>query len=111
MSEYKPDKWIIIKITAIEDNSVHYRVFATWYGGYGGSDSWKLNSGITEAIMENNFYIFYGESGSKYFCHKDSYGLSAYGKSVLSNLIEDSKSYITIELLEQQCDWLSMKYD
>jgi len=43
MSDYYPDRWVVVKIG--EENL--YKVFACWYGGYARGDSWKLNSGIT----------------------------------------------------------------
>ncbi len=47
MSDYTPDKWLMVKLTN-KNNEFHYRIFACWYGGYLGSDSWKLNSGVTK---------------------------------------------------------------
>jgi hypothetical protein len=57
MSYHNPDKWVIIKITGKDP---HYRVFCSWYGGYGGSDSWRMNSGITKLIEEDDYYLFIG---------------------------------------------------
>jgi hypothetical protein len=39
MSEYTPDKWVVIKINSDKYPSIH-KVFACWYGGWAGSDSW-----------------------------------------------------------------------
>lgn len=88
MSEYNPDKWMIVKITN-DKNESHYRVFACWYGGYAGSDSWKLNSGIVKATENSDYYFFEGSSGSTYICRKGTYGASSYGFGVLSRLIEE----------------------
>ena len=52
--EYCPDRWLVVKITTKETGKVHYRVFATWHGGYLGSDSWKLNSDIIVATEYEN---------------------------------------------------------
>ena len=41
MNEYTPDKWVVIKLTN-KHNAMHYRVFACWYGGFAGSDSWQI---------------------------------------------------------------------
>ena len=41
MSDYSPEKWLVVKISVENNPSVH-KVFACWYGGYLGSDSWKL---------------------------------------------------------------------
>jgi hypothetical protein len=111
MSEYCPDKWVVVKISGAESNPV-YKVFACWYGGYLGSDSWKLNSGITMATLEGNIYSFEGSSGSVYECHKDSYGTNGYGQGVLSNLIAHAgQNNIIIEVLPEKTNWLEINYE
>ena len=49
MSDYSPDRWVVVKIVTAKERL--YKVFASWSGGYGGSDSWKMNSGITRASL------------------------------------------------------------
>ena len=111
MSEYCPDKWVVVKISGAESNPV-YKVFACWYGGYLGSDSWKLNSGITKATFEGNIYSFEGSSGSVYDCYKDSYGTNGYGQGVLSNLIAHAgQNNIIIEVLPEKTNWLEINYE
>lgn len=110
MSDYTPDKWVVVKITGKNTPPVH-KVFACWYGGYLGSDSWKLNSGITKATLEGNVYYFEGSSGSVYECHKDIYGTNFYGGSVLSGLIEKvEKSGGMMEILAKETNWLEIDY-
>jgi hypothetical protein len=110
MNTYSPDKWQIVKLT--HDGAVHYRVFGVWYGGYTQGDSWKLNSGIVKAALKDEFYHFEGSSGSIYVCHKNTYGTSSYGFSVLSNLIEDSAKLDTdIEVLPEETNFLELKYE
>ena len=104
MTDYTPDKWIVVKLTNKQDK-IHYRVFACWYGGFAGSDSWKLNSGITKVNSVDDFYEFSGSSGSLYRCHKNSYGTSGYGHSVLTNLIENAVE-LTIDVMPQDTDFL-----
>jgi hypothetical protein len=79
MNYYQPDKWMLIKITGTDP---HYRVFGSWYGGYVGADEWRMNSGITQLIEEDDHYLFIGSSGSTYACHKDMYGANVYGMGV-----------------------------
>ena len=111
MSEYRPDKWVVVKITG-KDYAPVYKVFASWYGGWAGSDSWKLNSGITKATLEGNVYSFEGSSGSVYECHKDVYGTNMYGGSVLSGLIEKvEKSGGMVEILSENTNWLEINYE
>jgi len=111
MSEYRPDKWLVVKITGKDTPPVH-KVFACWYGGYLGSDSWKLNSGITKATLEGNIYSFEGSSGSVYECHKDSYGTNGYGADVLSNMIARAViNGVTIELMPENTNWMEINYE
>lgn len=110
-TNYTPDRWVVVKITPNDRTTKpHYRVFATWYGGWGGSDSWKINSGIVKAEkVEEGGWRFWGSSGSVYHCHPNGWGTSGYGEGVLQNLIKNSK-LTTIEKLENQ-DWLEVDYD
>lgn len=109
MSDYTPDRWLVLRIQATE---VLYKVFATWSGGYGGSDSWKLNSGIVRATPVKDSWEFDGSSGSVYRCYKDSYGTNGYGGAVLSNLISQAlEQGIQIEILESDTDWAQLQYD
>jgi len=111
MSDYRPDKWVVVKITAPDSTPIH-KVFACWYGGWAGSDSWKLNSGITKATLEGNVYSFEGSSGSVYECHKDIYGTNGYGWGVLQGVIEKAaKSDIIIEILPEETNWVEINYE
>jgi hypothetical protein len=110
MSDYTPDRWVVIKIPT--DSKPLYKVFACWYGGYGGSDSWKINSGITKVTENNNYYQFEGYSGSIYHCYKDSYGTNFYGGSVLNGFIEESQRQgITLEIMPENTNWMEINYD
>ena len=111
MSEYAPDKWLVVKITGNDMPPIH-KVFACWYGGYLGSDSWKLNSGIIRAYEDGQCFMFDGSSGSTYICHKAQYGTNAYGGGVLENMIKNAKmNGIHIELLEEETNWLGIDYE
>jgi hypothetical protein len=100
MSEYQPDKFVVLKITF--DKSVIYKVFGSWYGGFAGRDSWQMNSGIKYVVEWEEFFEFYGYSGSCYTCYKSQYGTSVYSHSVLTQLIENSaQKSITIEVLPE----------
>jgi hypothetical protein len=108
---YTPDRWKIIKITPVDTTiPPHYRVFACWYGGFTGSDSWRMNSGIMKATKEDSNYLFEGSSGSVYVCNENTYGISGYGQNVLNNLITNSRE-ITIEVLDENTDWLNLVYN
>lgn len=101
MTTYNPDKWMLVKMNDAKKDKFHHRVFATWSGGYTTGDSWKLNSGITTITEDGDYYLFAGSSGSVYRCHKEMYGSNGYGWGVINSLIEDSKEYVTIEILEE----------
>ena len=75
---YTPDSWIVMKITLFnEGDDVIYKVLGGWTGGYLDGDSWRINSGITRVDNDDNYYYFYGHTGSCYKCHKQQEGLRA----------------------------------
>ena len=103
MSEYKPDRWVVLKIT--DNDKVGYKVMGGWYGGYLDSDSWRINSGISKVELDGDTYKFYGYSGSIYLCHKDFYGTTMLMSSVLpdSNNVEILPDSDFTTLLENLC--------
>ena len=107
MSEYRPDKWVMVKIG--EGNL--YKIFACWYGGYAGSDSWKLNSGVTRVSKEGYVYSFEGSSGSVYECHENCYGTNMYGGGILMNMRETAKENgFSIEILDEDTNFMELNY-
>jgi len=110
MNDYTPDRWTVIRIQAPAE--VIYKVFAAWSGGYGGSDSWKLNSGITRGTFMDPYWEFDGSSGSVYRCHKNAYGTNGYGGAVLSNLIDKALDQgIQIDVLSGETNWGQIEYE
>ena len=108
--EYIPDKWLVVKISSDKAPSI-YKVFACWYGGYLGSDSWKLNSGITKVTETHEYLFFDGSSGSTYACRKGMYGYSGYGPDVLNNLIESAaEKGVTIKVLPEETNFMELQY-
>jgi len=90
MSDYTPDRWVVLEITSPKETI--RKVFAGWYGGYLGSDSWKLNSGITAVrIDDQGHYEFDGYSGSTYHCHANTNGMSGYMHSVLTSWLNQAE--------------------
>jgi hypothetical protein len=83
MSTYTPDTWQVVKFQ--RGSEVNYKVFAGWYGGYGGSDSWKLSSGIVGVKQCKDRYEFTNHSGSLYVCYMARNKLSGYQHSVLNH--------------------------
>lgn len=94
--KYIPDRWVIIKIPQA-DGTVWKKVAASWYGGYVGTDWWKISSNI-EWIDESqeDRYIFHNLSGSEYHCKKSLYGMGV----LLANVLHQYGQYQTIEIDE-----------
>lgn len=94
-----PDRWVILKIVSEEFGTV-YKLFMGNYGGWCGSDTWNLNSGINKIVETEHSYEVHGYSGSTYTCFKNSKGMSGYMMSVLASFTEklgDSISLVSIE--------------
>lgn len=107
MSEYHPDRWVVISVQP-KDQPKWYRVFATWWGGFATGDSWQLNSGIVQCYAEGNKYVFQGESGSLYYCGNQGYGTSGFTSSVLNTIIDHGVVQgCHVEILDENTDWLS----
>ena len=111
MSEYTPDRWCVIRIPGAKETV--YKVFASWSGSYTGGDSWKLNSGITQARLVEGVWEFEGSSGSVYRCRQGSYGANAYGAGVLDDMIRRTHegTGIDIEILDEHTNWAGLDYD
>lgn len=56
MSEYSPDRWVIVKFK--KEDKTWYKVLGSWAGGYLDGDSWRMSSGL-ERIEEEGNYVFY----------------------------------------------------
>ena len=85
MSAYTPDLWVIVEIDSPEHGKIR-KVLGSWYGGFGGSDEWRMNSGIEKVIDQGDYYDIVGYSGSIYKCYKNRVGWSAYTNRVYNNL-------------------------
>jgi len=95
-----PQRWVVLKLP-----NKHYKVFATWGGGYLSGDSWRLNSGISKVEQDKDFYYFYGFSGSCYRCHKKGYGTAtSYGLNVLNQLTKRK----SVRLMKDRKDWTKL---
>jgi hypothetical protein len=101
MTEYSPNKWVIVKITG---DDPHYRVLGAWHGSYLSADSWRMNSGITRVDDADDHWFFYGSSGSVYRCHKDTYGLTG----MTAGVIERCGSRVS--LMDERTNWHKMDW-
>jgi len=85
---YTPDLWAIIEFTSDEHVKTR-KILGSWYGGYTGSDSWRLSSGNEgEPTYEGGIYRFPQHSGSVYVCYDNVYGMSGYTQAVYSNFLD-----------------------
>jgi hypothetical protein len=101
---YLPDNWVVLKIT--KPDMTYYRVLGGWSGSYLTGDSWRLNSGIVKVTEDENYYNFFGSSGSCYQCHKDCYGLRANNAHAY-NIFKDRYGDL-LELMPEDTDFLNL---
>lgn len=100
MSVYIPDCWVLIEIKSEEYGTIR-KILAGWYGGYAGTDSWKLSSGNLQEYVEDDFIVFPQESGSIYRCHKNSQRMSVYLNTIFNNFKNTAKDVgATIEIIK-----------
>jgi len=93
-----PDNWVVVKV-----GEEIYKVLAGWSGGYLTSDSWKLNSGISEVKDDGNHWLFIGNSGSVYQCHKEGYTVKMNIGAKVKQLKE-----LGCELMPEETDWMKL---
>lgn len=102
MSVYVPDVWVIVKITFADEAPI-YKILAGWYGGFAGSNSWKLSSGITSIEADPDFpeqTHYHQSSGSTYITHIGTYGFSFLTSSMFSSWVKDGlENNFTIEAM------------
>jgi hypothetical protein len=108
MSNYTPDVWVVLEFDAPELEVPTRKVFGGWYGGYIGSDSWRLNSGITQVRRNGDWFEFDGYSGSTYRCHNNNYHMSGLMHSVLDNWLKQADqrgdTHIRVLTLDEVCE-------
>lgn len=118
MSQYRPEEWVLLKMTSPK-GEVLYKLFAAWRGGYLDGDSWKLSSNTVKITKEHVRKMSGGydvlkmqqESGSTYTCyiygadHKGQhYGIrGSWLRSVLDGL-KESCALIGVSLEELPWD-------
>jgi hypothetical protein len=90
MSNYYPDKWVIVKFTT--PTETYYKCLGGWFGGFAWGDSWRMNSGIDYIKETDDSYEVYGHSGSMYDCVKVREGMSFYMESVYNSYLKEAES-------------------
>ena len=125
MSTYTPNEWVVIKVRDFDDNlndKFIYRVFGGWWGGYLGSDTWRLNSGILKAEKVDYYDArhpdaviidFHGYSGSIYRVNKIAYGLGGFRADTLNSFVKkmnEKNGEGTAVIMPEDTDWLNLNY-
>ena len=100
MSTYTPDSWVVLEFVTPQET--FRKVLAGWYGGYAGTNSWKLNSGIKKAVFDGNWWLFEGHSSSVYRCNINNYHMSSLMMGVYSVLLKqaDERGDVKIRILD-----------
>ena len=97
-----PDRWVILKIESPE-HGAKYKVLAGWYGGYCGSDSWKLSSGTISVVVDKNgYYLLKQVSGTVYRLNLTGCGFTNLTGSILDSFKEANCTITQITLEELQ---------
>lgn len=99
MSLYTPDLWEIVRLN-VEGKQMD-KIFGSWYGGYAGSDEWRLSSGITKVVENDSHYEIHNQSGSVYTCYKNRQGMSRFAEgefNYIKKKVEQAGD--TLELLD-----------
>jgi CRISPR/Cas system type I-B associated protein Csh2 (Cas7 group RAMP superfamily) len=101
MREYTPDSWVPVLIESEEHGKI-YKILCSWYGGYTGSDYWKLSSGIESITEEDGVLTMPQSSGSVYKVGRHTHTSSLMG-GVFANWAKraaEPDSGFTIKMIE-----------
>jgi hypothetical protein len=98
MSEYTPDRWEVIEL--VWRGATVRKVFSGMYGGFAGSDTWKLSSAIQYTEDRGGYFEFTCESGSVYTCYKNAQGMSGYMRAIFQNWVTQQSGEVTLEVVE-----------
>jgi hypothetical protein len=103
MTDYTPDRWIVVNF--VNNGERFNKVLVEWKGGYLDGDYWRMNSGITAVEQDGDHWLFHGATGSVYRCHKDRYGVTGLAADVLRNLLDKNSDSVIIQALPEDTDW------
>jgi len=85
--EYVPDNWVVVELP--EPNKGEYKVIGGWSGGYLDGDYWRVNSGIKDIEVFDDYYIVHGYSSSTYKLFKDREGLRMNLMLIFDKMIDE----------------------
>ena len=109
--DYSPDNWVVLKLKQGKGTFPFYKILAGWSSGYLDGDSWRINSGVTQVKEDGDFYEFYGQSGSCYRCHKESYGLSSVQAEIYNSLREQQQFKGQLFMMPEDTEWVELEYE
>ena len=81
-----PDRWVVITIQNPKTGEKIDKLLMGNYGGFFGSDTWQLNSGIEHVEVFDQYIEIYGYSGSIYRCWDWHYGTTYLTASIITQL-------------------------
>ena len=87
---HTPNVWVIVELSGNKVQSRYHRILAGWYGGFAGSDSWRMSSGITKIVDKDTYWEVHNDSGSIYNCYKDIERFSGYTQNVYHSYQEEN---------------------
>jgi hypothetical protein len=98
MSEYKPDKWVILKFK--RESDTFFKVLGSWYGGYLDGDSWRLSSGLEHIEEQGDTLLMHNFSGSVYKVNKNNNGMSMVAAGVFESAKEEgAKNNVEVSIV------------
>lgn len=80
---HKPDLWQLVQFNSTATPTYH--ILASWYGGYLGSDSWRLSTQIELVEDHPDYWLVTTRSGSQYELvrHPHCWGMSGLARQVV----------------------------
>lgn len=88
---HTPDLWQVLVIES-EEYGKSFKVLGSWYGGFVGSNSWKLSSGTESITFDGQYYTLPQASGSTYVLYKDAVGMSGFTHSIYAGFLKDAEA-------------------
>ena len=95
MSEYTPEKWVVLNIKFTKDDGskvTRQVIYSGNYGGWAGSDTWKISTNIKGVQDKGNYFSVLCSSGSTYELYKSSNGMSGYMVQMWDFLFQNFKN-------------------
>ena len=99
-----PDKWLILEITD-KTHGTFRKILGSWYGGYLGSDSYRVSSAVQKSTETENDYEFVTET-SVYICRKGSQGMNPIATTVLVKMTNHAESVGSTVKVINDYDWM-----